>query len=309
MHPKNFVIWDAEQEYAKNLMQAVSSHRELGFQMHLFQDTEHLEAFSQQKQVHILLLGEDCPPEQRQLMNADRRYVLIKGENSGLLPEERGIFKYQSADRILSLILEEALDGEEIQGRFKGRGEVQLIGVYSPVHRIGKTKFALELGRELSKEGPVLYLNLEEYSGTSHYFPEETEHNLTDLLYYLRQDKANIGLRISAMAGRAGTLDYISPMPVIQDLRAVEEAEWLRLFEAIFDQSIYKSVILDLGDGVNGLYRILRECRTVYTLYTDEPVSLAKLKQYFENLRRTGYEDVLEHTIQKRVGRKAGEEA
>ena len=44
MHPKNFVIWDAEQEYAKNLMQAVSSHRELGFQMHLFQDTEHLEA-------------------------------------------------------------------------------------------------------------------------------------------------------------------------------------------------------------------------------------------------------------------------
>ena len=111
------------------------------------------------------------------------------------------------------------------------------------------------------------------------------------------------------MAGRAGTLDYISPMPVIQDLRAVEEAEWIRLFEAIFDQSIYKSVILDLGDGVNGLYRILRECRTVYTLYTDEPVSSAKLKQYFENLRRTGYEDVLEHTVQKRVARKAGEEA
>ena len=282
MHPKNFVIWDAEQEYAKNLMQAVSSHRELGFQMHLFQDTEHLEAFSQQKQVHILLLGEDCPPEQRQQMNADRRYVLIKGEDSGLLPDERGIFKYQSADRILSLILEEALDGEVMQGRYKGRGEGQLIGVYSPVHRIGKTKYALELGRELSKEGPVLYLN---------------------------QDKANIGLRISAMAGRSGALDYISPMPVIQDLRAVEEAEWLRLFEALFDQSIYKSVILDLGDGVNGLYRILRECRTVYTLYTDEPVSLAKLKQYFENLRRTGYEDVLEHTIQKRVGRKAGEEA
>lgn len=201
------------------------------------------------------------------------------------------------------------MDGEVMQGRYKGRGEGQLIGVYSPVHRIGKTKYALELGRELSKEGPVLYLNLEEYSGTSYYFPEETEHNLTDLLYYLRQDKANIGLRISAMAGRSGALDYISPMPVIQDLRAVEEAEWLRLFEALFDQSIYKSVILDLGDGVNGLYRILRECRTVYTLYTDEPVSLAKLKQYFENLRRTGYEDVLEHTIQKRVGRKAGEEA
>ena len=30
LHPKNFVIWDAEQEYAKNLMQAVGSHRSSG---------------------------------------------------------------------------------------------------------------------------------------------------------------------------------------------------------------------------------------------------------------------------------------
>lgn len=307
MHPKNFVIWDAEQEYAKNLMQAIGSHRELGFQMHLFQDTEHLEEFSRQKEVHILLVGEECPPEQRQQINAGKRYVLIKAGDSELLPEERGIFKYQSSDMILNSILEEVMEGETIPGRFRGDKTGQLIGIYSPVHRIGKTKFALELGKELAREAPVLYVNLEDYSGGSLYFPESTEHNLTDLLYYVRQDKGNIGLRISAMAGRTGALDYISPMPVMQDMRAVEEAEWLRLFEAIFEHSIYKTVILDLGDGVSGLYRILRECRTVYTLYTDDPASAAKMEQYTENLRRTGFEDVLEHTVQKRVKRKAGE--
>ena len=307
MHPKNFVIWDAEQEYAKNLMKAIGSHRELGFQMHLFQDTEHLEAFSQQKQVHILLLGEEYPPEQRQQIKAEKRYVLIKAGDSELLPEEKGIFKYQSSDMILNSILEEVMEGEAIPGRFKGMSKGQLIGVYSPVHRIGKTKFALELGKELAREAPVLYLNLEDYSGGSFYFPENAEHNLTDLLYYVRQDNGNIGLRISAMAGRAGALDYISPMPVMQDMRAVEESEWLRLFEAIFENSIYKSVILDLGEGVSGLYRILRECQTVYTLYADDPASAAKLAQYTENLRRTGFEDVLEHTVQKRVKGKAGE--
>ena len=50
-----------------------------------------------------------------------------------------------------------------------------LIGVYSPIHRIGKTKFALRLGRQIAEKVPVLYLNLESYSGGNYYFPEDTE--------------------------------------------------------------------------------------------------------------------------------------
>ena len=54
------------------------------------------------------------------------------------------------------------------------RGEVRIrdeplvrgmIGIYSPVHRIGKTKFALRLGQKMARQVPVLYLNLEGYSG------------------------------------------------------------------------------------------------------------------------------------------------
>ena len=306
MHPKNFVICDVEKEYARNLMQAISARKELGFQMHLFQNLEHLEAFSKKKEIHILLLGEDYPAGKRKEICANVRYVLVKGEEKGLLPDEKGIYKYQSADMILTRILEDSMDGGELLRHKEGRGG-QLIGIYSPVHRIGKTRFALELGKELSKEGPVLYLNLEEYSGMDYYFPQNTGHNLGDLLYYIRQDKGNLGLRISAMAGQTGGLDYVAPIPVIQDLRAVGEEEWLRLFEEIFSNCMYKHVILDLGDGIRGLYPILRACRTVYTLYTDDPVSQAKLRQYSENLRVTGFEDVLEHTVQKKVQVKAGD--
>lgn len=306
MHPKNFVICDVEKEYARNLMQAIGARKELGFQMHLFQDLEHLEAFSKKKEIHIMLLGEDYPAEKRKDICADERYILVKGDEKDLLPGEKGVYKYQSADMILTRILEDSMDGEELVRRKEGSAG-QLIGVYSPVHRIGKTKFALELGRELAKEGPALYLNLEEYSGTDFYFPQNPGQNLGDLLYYIRQDKGNLGLRISAMAGQTGELDYVAPIPVIQDLRAVEEEEWLKLFGEIFTNSIYKHVILDLGDGIRGLYSILKACQTVYTLYTDDPAAQAKLRQYTENLRLTGFEEVLEHTVQKKVQAKAGD--
>ena len=305
MHPKNFVICDVEKEYARNLMQAVGARRELGFQMHLFQSLEHLEAFSKKKKIHILLLGEEFPIDKRQEICADERYVLVKGKEKELLSGEKGIYKYQSVDAILAQILEESMDKGEL-GYGRETKDGQLIGIYSPIHRIGKTKFALELGKELLKDGPVLYLNLEEYSGGGFYFPEQTGQNLGDLLYYIRQEKGNLGLRISTMAGQIGEMDYITPMPVIQDLREVEEEVWLKLLREVFSNCIYKTVILDLGDGIKGLFPVLRNCQTVYTLYTDDPVSLAKLQQYTENLRLMGFEDVLEHTVQKKVQMKAG---
>lgn len=308
MHPKNFVICDVEEEYARNLMREAGMHSELGFQIHLFQELDQLKEFSKQKTVDIMLLGEDYPAEERQMIEADKRYILVKGDERDLLPGEKGIYKYQSSGMILGSILEGTMDTEEEPVR-KGTNNTggQLIGIYSPVHRIGKTKFAVDMGRDLAKIGPVLYLNLEEYAGCSYYFPENEGGNLGDLFYYIRQEAGNLGLKISAAAGQIEGMDYVLPMPVIQDLRSVREKEWINLFEEIFANCIYRTVILDLGDGIDGLYEILRRCYTVYTLYTDEPVSQAKLKQYVWNLRQTGYEDVLEHTIQKKVEIRAGE--
>ncbi|MGC4018777.1 MAG: hypothetical protein QM793_05830 [Muricomes sp.] len=307
MHPKNFVICDVEQEYAGNLVRAIGARKELDFQTHLFHDLESLEEFSRQKNIHIMLLGQDYPVERRQEIKADKRYVLVKGDGKGLLSQEKGIYKYQSCDMILSCIFEEITDEEGVTRKNRNASNGKLIGIYSPIHRIGKTKFAMSLGEDFAKDGSVLYLNLEEYSGCSHYFPENESYNLGDLLYYIRQEKGSLGLRISAMAGRVGRLDYISPIPVIQDLRSVKEEEWIKLFEEIFANCIYGTIILDLGDGVDGLYSILRMCYTVYTPYIEDAVSQAKMGQYVNNLRQTGYEDVLEHTIQKKMETRAGE--
>jgi hypothetical protein len=151
-----------------------------------------------------------------------------------------------------------------------------------------------------------LYLNLEEYAGGEHYFSKEQEQNLGDLLYYSKQETGNLGLRISMMTGQIGNMDYIRPIPVVQDLQAVTAEEWLQLFEQIVEKSIYEVLILDLGDSVNGLFSILEKCDSVHTLSIEEPAAKAKLQQYTENLLRTGHEKILEHTVQKVVRSRNG---
>ena len=178
-----------------------------------------------------------------------------------------------------------------------------LIGVYSPIHRIGKTRFALELAEELSREAPVLYLNLEEYSGMEYCVPDKGKEHLGDLLYYVKQAPEFLGFRLSMMVSQLGGVDYVQPMPVAKDIREVREQEWLELLEFLQEKSIYRQIVLDIGDSVQGLFGILRACKIVYTPYIREPGAQAKLRQYTENLLQMGYEDVMEHTIQKEMTR------
>ena len=87
-----------------------------------------------------------------------------------------------------------------------------ILGVYSPVHRIGKTKFALRLGSQIAEKRHALYLNLEGYSGETCYFPDHNGYDMGDLLYCVRQDSMNQGIKISTMTGQIKGLDYILPM-------------------------------------------------------------------------------------------------
>ena len=55
---------------------------------------------------------------------------------------------------------------------------------------------------------------------------------------------------------------------------------------------------------VDGLYTILKNCSLVYTHYTDDPVSMEKIRQYEEKIRMMGMDEILEQTIRRKVVRK-----
>ena len=79
--------------------------------------------------------------------------------------------------------------------------------------------------------------------------------------------------------------------------------EWNQLLDLILEKSIYKVIILDLGDTVDGLYDLLGRCSKVYTPYIEEGAAKAKLNQYEENLRSAGYGEILKKTVRRRMGK------
>lgn len=302
----NFVICDCQKEYSESLFRIFVKKYSGKYQFHIFHDPEKLKFFSQTSEVQVLLIAEEYGEQQIEEIKAGKVYILSETEKAS---DRKGIcvFRYQPAGKIMEkILLMQADPVKKERPRIRDEPVLKgIFGVYSPVHRIGKTKFALRLGSQIAEKGNALYLNLEGYSGGAYLFPDNNGYDMGDLLYCIRQDSMNQGIKISTMTGQINGLDYILPMKNEIDFRSVNTEEWISMLDIINEKCIYDCIILDLGDSIRGLYEILRQCSRIYTPYIEEESALAKLDQYEKTLREAGYTDILSRTVKRKM-RKTG---
>ena len=120
--------------------------------------------------------------------------------------------------------------------------------------------------------------------------------NLGDALYYTKQENSNFGLRLRMLVRTIDELDYIPPMPVSLDLKEVLWEEWKVLFKQIVEDSVYEVILLDIGESVQGLLKMLDLCDRIYMPVLEDDVSQEKMRQYEENLQRLQLERLMEKT-------------
>lgn len=295
---KKFVICSGQKEYADRLAEHIAERPELAFQICVCTTLEKALDIQQQKMIDILLIDCRFKSEQRNKIESKKKFILAKRKKNKIQSNEKEIFQYQPAGAIISRILEECA-GEDAQGIFRSvyREGKELIAVYSPVHRIGKTEFAMTLARHLAKQKEVLYLNLEEYAAIGGDF-EERQKNLADLIYYAKQESGSLGIRVSASVRKAQEIDVIAPIPVSKDLKEVQPEEWRTLLSGIMEESIYQTVIMDLSESVQGLFGLLDMCDTIYMPVIDEPAARAKIDRYTWSIRKTGMDRLQNKTIE-----------
>lgn len=303
MSSNNLVICDPETDYASRLAAYLSGKRELAFQVKICSSPGQLRSVCGELSTALLLLNEVFAGEEMEEIQKDAgaaRIIILSdrerdSESSGKADR---IYKYQSGEEIYAQIIQ-ICAAENIDGfwRVRKREKGRIIGVYSPVHRVGQTDFAIQKGKELAKDENALYINLETYAGFGGYFPEEREKTLAVLLYYAKQESGNPGLILTTLVRQMEGLDYVPPVIFPEDLKALEAKEWIWLFREILQNSIYDVLILDLGECISGLYEILNFCDTVYMPVADDRVAAAKITQYEELLRQLGYGEVAERMI------------
>ena len=294
---RNLVICDKEFRYANRLAKNIEMREELAVKLYVCTELKHVMSLAKERKIHLLIIDDIYSYEERKSILANHIFVLSKNQVNDIGEEEVAIRKYQCADSIIQEIFETYMEKtKENMIRPMRNGAPKILAVYSPIHRTGKTTFAIALGQEYAKQKKTLYINQEEYAGFDDALDEGL--NLGDLLYYIKQGHGNLGIRLQSAIKKKKDLDIISPIPISLDLKEISEQEWRMLLEQIVENSAYEYIILDVGESVQGIFQLLELCDRIYMPIQKDEISQRKIRRYEENIRRLGCEKVSRITSQ-----------
>lgn len=281
-----FAVCDLEEAYAYNFMEYLNHKKNIPFEIQAFTSAKMLLEFAGDCPIEILLISDKAMCPEVQAMEIGQLIILSEGVHHPDLDQYPSVYKYQSSDAVIREVM--SCYGEEQKAHEplnSWKRSMDIIGIYSPLGRVLKTSFALTLGQLMARDKAVLYLNMEDYSGFEFWMEQVYERNLSDLIYYIRQSNTNIIHKFNGMVQTINNMDYLPPALSPADIRGVAFDEWCQLLDVIYRQSSYEVVILDLGDGVDELFRMLDRCTHIYMPVREDKISQGKISQ-FENLLR-----------------------
>ena len=209
-----FAVCDLEVDYALNFMEYLNQKRNIPFEIQAFTTVKGLIAYGRQTHIELLLISDKAMCREVRELDIGKIVILSEGVHSPELDQYPSVYKYQASSDVIREVM--ACYGEEKAAAPAEypilKKTTEILGIYSPLGRCLKTSFALTLGQILAKERAVLYLNLEEYSGFEELMGKGFSQNLSDLLYYVRQENKNLIHRMNGMVQTVNNLDYIPPV-------------------------------------------------------------------------------------------------
>lgn len=304
MRHKIMAICDTEEGYAFRMAEYILEKVKLPYTLHLFTAVEELEKFAGREEIEILLIAESAWQMIREeFVRSQVAQMFVLQENGQTAADDEicRIDKYQSPEKVVQMMLGAIADGESFTEYSESTDTaVKMIGIYSPVKRCLQTSFALTLGQLLAKEHRTLYLNFEMYSGLGELLRRDYQTDMLDVMYYFQSAREKLALRLPTMIQNAGGLDYIPPMQYALGIKEVPGEQWLALCRDIAAIGEYEYMILDLDDGIDGLFELLKSCQKIYTITKDDPFAMAKLRQYEQMLQSGELEEITEKTVKCR---------
>lgn len=270
-------VCDSEAGYAGTLAEYLNTRKKLPFRAEAFTDPEKFCRYACKNQPEFLLIAEESLSTQVQALQIPH-LIVLSSDRETEYREQKCIYKYQSAESLIREVMAYCQESVFADTSCSYEKKVQLIGVYSPLGRCGKTLFALTAGQIWGESRNVLYLNMEDYSGKQIFPEEDNLQNLSELFYYLRQGKTLPAL--PDLTHSWGSLDYISPVSSFEDLRNISFKEWTALFAYLEKESSYHILVLDIGNGIDQLFSILDLCTQIYMPVLDDWISRQKIEQF-----------------------------
>lgn len=290
-------IYEEDIGYANRLMDFLNETEEFSLEAMVFSNKESLQNYLQKHEIDILLMGEFM--DRIGLNEKQIKYKIVLCEGIMVREEETEpvINKYQSAEVIMREILAFYVSKESETSAYRYLPQYRkckMISIYSPSGGCGRTTTALMMAKIFGRSKKVLYLNLEMFPGIIFGTNPEDISGFSELVYYLKQRKSNLAMKIQALVRKEGNVDLLQPAGHYNDLYALNTEDIQLLIEELCSATAYDVVIFDIGFVNDGTMELLEASHMIYMPTSESKAAREKEERFFQFLKREGREYIQE---------------
>lgn len=277
MNKTEVAVCDANDVYRERFVAYLIEHRLGEFAVHAFSTPESFLEWIEEQRPDVAILGEGFATTKDMVKKWGIPLLLLEESEVGQVSEEEGyyvgqqtpcasVFRYQPMDVILhEMWVLTGARGREAPSSVVTSGNLEVIGVYSPMRHEMQMPFSVVLAEALSEKRRVVYVSFMAHSGFCELFGLSGGYDLGDIFIRLRNrglSQETFRRSVYEMEGIYCILPFGNP----EDLRQISVLDCKGLLDFLEEQTDFETAVLDFGVGIEGFGEILGYCDIVYCL-------------------------------------------
>lgn len=201
----------------------------------------------------VLLAGEEFGIDPDELPDRCGMAYLVESGDIESVRDQKAICKFQKAENIYKQILniysERAANLSGVRGT---EGSCGIVVFTSPAGGTGASSLAAAYSMRKAGQGQrVIYLDLEAFSSTGHFFPVNGQFDMSDIIYAIKGRKSNVALKIESCVRQDGSgVFFFAPPKTALDMREMNEEDALFLLSSLTLSGNYDRIVVDMDFGL-----------------------------------------------------------
>lgn len=286
----NLLIADPDQAYVERLTQYLNNNEAQRFSMSYVTSKEALMSYFDKRGQHIdLLLVHPSFAQYVGKQYAVTAVLLSDGRIHMLDKDKHVINKYMRGDLIASQLIE-IYTNEHPEHLYLNQKQrtTHTIAVYSPLGGVGKSLIAAASAMTAKKMGKtVFYLNLEDGTSTACFFNGSGFPSVSELIYYLKEKKDQLNVKVEALAFKdpeSGVKSF-APPETLADMAELSESEIEHLILSVM-QSGNDLLMIDLSNSMNAKnMKALELADQIFLVGKSHPMASIRMNQFMKHIK------------------------
>lgn len=288
----NIVIAHEDEEYIESLSGFLVAKYSQAFQVSSFSRKEPLEMFLEKNdhKIDLLLASRNLLNDCKHLENIEVTAAFNDGQSSCQIDGFERIGMYQHGDMLVKRIMEIlSRENQNCHIEFSKSRSTTVVAVYSPSGGAGKTFVAVNLCIQCAKKGmSVFYLNLESIQSPLPFPGNNSEDNLSHILFHVKERKENLTLKIEGAKciDTVYGIHYFMPPYSSLEMDEVIPDDLFYLIQQIKQTYTYDIVFIDMTSIFdNKTVALLKESDEILLIVTGDTLSRAKANAFHKELK------------------------